>query len=195
MGTPRSGPAPPRNSATRGTSTRQPLPSRAGPLRDDDEPGIPPDDDDPTPGPQATSPTSGWRSDASPSGAPARTQRTGRARTRKQGRARRRPYTPRTAGTVRPRKDRRSSRSGWTPGTDRLQAVHRRARCARFAAKARVLLAPGPSPSPTRDLTRRRSGRHRRCGSIIKRVLRQLPAILGWRRQGRRTRPRRSWRR
>ena len=127
-GTPRSGPAPPRNSAMRGTSTRQPLPSRAGPLRDDDEPGIPPDDD-PTPGPQATSPTSGWRSDASPSGAPARTQRTGRARTRKQGRARRRPYTPRTAGTVRPRKDCRSSRSGWTPGTDRLQAVHRRARC------------------------------------------------------------------
>ena len=125
--TPRFEPAPPRNSATKETSMRPSLPSRAGPLRDDGEPGIPPDDDAPTPGRQANAPTSGWRSDASPAGALVRTQRTARAPTHKPGRARPRPCSPRIAGTVRPRKDCRSSRSGWTHGADRLQAIHRRA--------------------------------------------------------------------
>jgi len=102
--TPRFEPAPPRSSATNETSMRPSLPSRAGPLRDDGEPGIPPDDDAPTPGRQANAPTSGWRSDASPAGALVRTQRTARAPTHKPGRARPRPCSPRIAGTVRPRK-------------------------------------------------------------------------------------------
>ena len=182
--TPRFEPAPPRSSATKETSMRPSLPSRAGPLRDDGEPGIPPDDDAPTPGRQANAPTSGWRSDASPAGALVRRQRTARARTHRPGRARPRPCSPRIAGTVRPRKDRRSSRSAWTHGADRLQAVHRRARSCALAAKARGLQAPGPSPSPAPDLPRRRPGRHRRCGSINKRVLRQIPAILRWHRHG-----------
>lgn len=63
----------------------------------------------------------------------------------------------------------------------RLSIGERVAAC--FAAKAQVFLAPGPSPSPGSRSTSSAPGRQRRCGSINRVGVRQIPALPGWRRQ------------